>query len=140
MTGGSAERSTVSERRAARRYMWEIAAGAVGFMLVFLFLPAIVQAEPGSALSVVIALVPVIPVGWIAVALIRHILRVDEFQRRIVIDSLAIGFGAAMLIALCVAFLSTAAISVSYPEWWVFIGGMATWGIAITVLSVRAGR
>jgi hypothetical protein len=132
--------STPQERRASLRYLWEIAAGAVGFLVTFLFLPEVVPTEPGSVAGVVVALVPLVPVIWIAVALIRHVDRVDELQRGLLLLSLAIGFGAAMLISLVVVFLSTAAITVEHPEWWVFIGGMAVWGVSIGVLSYRANR
>ena len=132
--------STPQERRASLRYLWEIAAGAIGFLVTFLFLPEIVRTEPGSAAGVVVALVPLVPVVWIAVALIRHVGRVDELQRGLLLLSLAIGFGAAMLISLVIVFLSTAAIVVDQPEWWVFIGGMAVWGVSVAIVFARATR
>lgn len=132
--------STPQERRASRRYMLEIAAGAVGFLVTFLFLPELFPTEPGSPAAVVVALVPLVPVVWIAIALIRHVRRVDELQRGVIVLSLAIGFGAAMLISLAVVFLSTAGVVVPQPEWWVFLGGMAVWGVSIGVVSFRATR
>ena len=133
-------RTTAGERRAATRYMWEIMAGAIGFLVTFLFLPRFFAPPAGSLGSIALALVPLVPVLWIVIALTRHIRRIDELQRGIAQLSLAIAFGAAMLIALTVAFLSTAGIAVSFPEWWVFIGGMGVWGITIGVLSMRASR
>lgn len=132
--------STPQERRASRRYLWEIAAGAVGFLVTFLFLPELFPTKPGSPAAVAVALVPLVPVVWMAVALVRHVRRVDEFQRGLLLLSLAIGFGAAMLISLAIVFLSTAGVVVPQPEWWVFIGGMAVWGVSVAIVFARATR
>lgn len=134
------QRTTARERQVSTRYMWEIMAGAIGFLITFLFLPRILTPSPGSLGSIVLALVPIIPVLWMVIALVRHVHRIDELQRGIVQLSLAIAFGATMLIALTIAFLSTAGITVSYPEWWVFVGGMGVWGTTIGLLSIRASR
>lgn len=132
--------STPQERQASLKYLWEIAAGAVGFLVTFLFLPDLLPTDPGSGAAVVVALIPLVPVVWIAIALIRHVRRVDELQRGVILLSLAVGFGAAMLISLAIVFLSTAGVAVPQPEWWVFIGGMAVWGVTIGVVSFRATR
>lgn len=131
---------TRGERRASQRYMWEIGAGAVAFLFLFLFLPDLVPAEPGSAASIVVALVPLLPVLGMAVAVMRHVHRVDELQRMLLLRSLAVAFGVAMLIALTIAFLSTAGVRVAFTEWYVFIGGMAAFGVVAGVLSLRANR
>lgn len=131
---------TPAERRAARRYMWEVGAGALGFMILFLVLPRVIQVEDGTPGSIVMALAPLAPVCWIAIALVRHVRRVDELQRTLVWQSFALGFGAAMLIALTIALLGTAGITVAHTEWYVFIGGMVTWGVTICALSFRASR
>lgn len=120
--------------------MWEVGAGVVAFVVLFLFLPGAVRTEVRTPASILIALLPLTSVLWITIAVARHIRRVDEFQRIFVLQSFAIGFAAAMLIALTIAFLSTAGITVAYPEWYVFIGGMSLWGISISVLSFRASR
>jgi hypothetical protein len=131
---------TRKEQEGSRRYLWEIAGGAIVFLVLFLFLPELIRTEKGSTESILVALVPLVPVVWMVVAVARHIGRIDEFQKIFVFQSLAIGFAAAMLIAITVAFLSTADVTVAYPEWYVFIGGMSVWGISMGVLSFRASR
>ena len=131
---------TSHEQRSTRRYMWEIGAGAIAFLVLFLFLPPLIPTESGSPASIVIALVPLLPVAWIVIAVASYIRRLDELHRPLALQSLALGFGAAMLIALTVAFLSTADITVLYPEWWVFIGGMSVFGVSFALLTARASR
>lgn len=133
-------RSTTRERQISTRYMWEVMAGAVGFLVTFLFIPQFFSPASASLGSILLALIPLIPVLWIMIALVRHIRRIDELQRGIVQLSLAIAFAATMLIAFTIALLSTAGVTVQYPEWWVFIGGMGIWGIVIGALSFRASR
>lgn len=131
---------TRKERQATRRYAIELGTGSIAFLALFLFLPELVPTEQGSVSSVAVALLPLVPVLWMIIAVARHIGRMDEFQRVLITQSFAIGFAAAMLIALTIAFLSGAGILVPYPEWFVFIGGMAVWSLALWVLFGRAGR
>lgn len=140
MNDENSRRSTTGERRASRQYMWEIMAGVVGFMATFLILPALVPTAPGSIGRIVIALASLIPVLWICIALVRHLHRLDELQRTLLLQSFAMGFGVAMLIAFTIALLSAADVVVDGAHWWVFIGGMLTWGAALGLLSFRAGR
>lgn len=131
---------TRAERRAGWRYTWEFAVGVVLYLLLFLVLPPIVSAEPGSALALVIALLPLLPALWIAVAVARHVRRVDEFQRGLVLRSCAVGFSVAMLLAVAVALVGGAGIDTRHSEWIVFLGGMSAWGITLAISSMRADR
>lgn len=131
---------TPTELRAARRYMWGIAMSSFAFLLLFLVLPSLVNAKDGSALSIVVALAPMLAVIWMLVSVFRLVRRVDEFQRGMILSSFAIGFATAMLIALTIAFLRPVGIVNEYTEWWVFIGGMSSWGVALTLFSMRANR
>lgn len=131
---------TPSERRVGGRYLWEFSIGIVGYVVLFLVLPRIVHTQPGTTMSVVVALVPLLPVLWIVVAIARHLRRVDEFQRLLFLQSFTIGFGVAMLIALAVALLNGVDVSTPSPEWLIFIGGMSAWGISLAALSIRASR
>lgn len=131
---------TPTERRAGRRYTWEFFAGMAAFLLTFLFLPQLVRTEQGSTLSIFIALVPILPVLWIAIALLRHLRRMDERQRLLFLQSLSVGFAVAMVIAVSVGLVSTAGVDTRYSEWAIYIGGMSAWGISLAIFNARANR
>lgn len=131
---------TAAERAGVRRYVMEIGSGVIAFAMLFLVLPQFLETGPHTLWGIVVALLPLLPVGWIAVAVIRHVRRVDELFRALFVKSAAVGFMAAMLIALTIAFLRPTGVHLEYSEWWIFVGGMGTWGIGAAVLSLRAGR
>ena len=73
---------------------------------LFLALPRIVQTQPGTALNVIVALVPLAPVIWMIIAIARHVRRVDELQRLLFLRSFTFGFAVSMVTALTIALLS----------------------------------
>lgn len=131
---------TRAESRAGRRYVWEFTIGVVAYLLLFLLLPRLVTTEPDSTWSVVVALTPMVPAVWMVIAMVRHVRRIDELQRALLLRSFAVGFGAAMLIALTIALVSSAGVDTRHSEWAVFIGGMIAWGVSLAVFSSRADR
>lgn len=130
---GTARRDTV----AGRRYAMEFLPGAIGFVVLFIGIPMIVDIEAGTPWSVIAALLPILPVIWMAIAAARHVARADEFQRTQLLTGFAIGFGAAMLTAIVFALLSTAGIVVPNAELYVFVAGMIAWGASLPILFRR---
>lgn len=131
---------TPAERQLGKRYIGEFSIGVLAYLLLFLVLPRVVSAEPGSAWSIVIALTPLVPVAWMIIAMARHLHRIDEMQNVLLLRSFAVGFGAALLIALAIALLSGAGVDTRHSEWAVFIGGMGAWSVSLAVFSFRVDR
>lgn len=125
------------ERAAARRYMWEFLPAAAAYLVIFFGVTTWIDLENGDSLNVLWALLPVVPVVWMIVSVIRHVRRIDEFQRALVLQSFALGFGAAMLTAVVIALVGLTGIVVVGAEWYVFIVGMGTWGVASMVSTRR---
>jgi hypothetical protein len=78
------------------------------------------------------ALVPVIPAAWIVRAVLRHVRRVDEYQRLMLLESFAVGFAVAMLAAITLGFLAAAGLRLESAPWIVYGIGMLGWAIAGT--------
>lgn len=131
---------TRSEQRAGQRYLWEFSIGILAYLALFLALPRIVQTQPGTALNVIVALVPLAPVIWMIIAIARHVRRIDELQRLLFLRSFTLGFAVSMVTALTIALLSGAGVDVQHAEWIIFLGGMTSWGLSLAVLSIRASR
>lgn len=139
-TDPSASARTPRERAALRRYAVELAV-AVLLLLALLLVPIdSLVPDGGPTFRLVWALAPMVPVVGIVVVVGRYVARVDELQRRVVLEALAVGFAAAMLSALAVAFARSAGVAVGDAEWVVFVAGMLAFGAAVTVRSWMAGR
>jgi hypothetical protein len=87
-------------------------------------------------LKTAVALVPLIPAGFALVAYLRFLGRMDELGRRIQLEALAFGFGAAGMLTFAYGFLENAGFpQVSYI--WVFPVMIALWGIGGAIASYR---
>lgn len=131
---------TAYEKQASRRYMWEFGAGMALFLVLFLLLPQWWATEPGSWPHLVRTLAPILPLLWAAVALWRHLRRVDEMQRAVLVRSFAFGFAVTMLITLVIALLRGGGVDVPGSEWIIFIAGMTSWSIAIPLNTMKSER
>ena len=83
-----------------------------------------------------VALVPMIPLGFALRAYLRFLGRMDELARRIQLDALGFAFGAAGMLTLSYGFLEGAGLPrLSYV--WVFPLMIALWGIGAAVANRR---
>jgi hypothetical protein len=130
-------RTAERDRKAGGRYALEFIPGAFAFVLLFLGIPMFIDLGAGGPWAVFWALVPLVPVLWMAVAVARHVARADEYMRGVLLKSLAIAFGVAMVTAITFTLLSTANVFVERPELWVFTAGMVGLGASIPVLARR---
>jgi len=76
------------------------------------------------------ALAPVLPVAWLVRVVLRQVRRVDEFQRLLLLQSLAIGFAVSMLSAVTLGFLAVAGLHLADAPWIVFGAGMLGWALS----------
>lgn len=83
------------------------------------------------------ALAPALPAVWIVRAVVRHLSRLDDYQRLLQLQSLAVGFAGAMLTAVAVGFLGIAGLPATASGWIVYATGMATWLVAAAVTRNR---
>lgn len=82
------------------------------------------------------AVLPVLPLLWVLVAVVRHVHRLDDYQQRLLLDGFAVGFGVAMAAAVTIGLLQAAGLQSDITGWVIFGAGMFGWGIA----SIAAGR
>ena len=84
------------------------------------------------------SLSPIIALVWMAVVELRALSRADEFQRAVQLESLAIGFGATILLAAAGGVLDAARIgSTRQSLQIVFIGGVIAWTLALAIKTTR---
>lgn len=82
-------------------------------------------------------LLPVLPAAWTVRVVLRHVRRVDEYQRLLLLESLAVGFAVAMLSALTLGFLAFAGLQPAATAWIVYGAGMLAWAVTGAVTGRR---
>ncbi|TKV61234.1 hypothetical protein FDO65_06320 [Nakamurella flava] len=136
MTSKLDTRTSAGDRARARAYARDFLPGMAGYTIV---LPLVIRfgGLDGTAPSRWIwALLPLIPLAWVAFAVFRHLRRIDEYQQRQMLQGLSIGFVVAMLAALTVGLLSLAGLDLPSAGWMIFGAGMAAWLLG----TLPAGR
>jgi hypothetical protein len=95
-----------SESPKTQRYLVEFG-GALGVYVVLLFgsIGAVQALEPTGALRAALVLLPMLGAGALVAAIVRHLRRVDELQRRIALESLAVAFAGTAFATLTWGFL-----------------------------------
>jgi hypothetical protein len=85
-------------------------------------------------------LLPIVPALWLVWAQLRTLQRADELQRTIQLESMALGFGVTLLLALLGGIVAGAGLA--NPTQWLqitFIGGVLAWVGALAIKTGRAG-
>ncbi len=73
------------------------------------------------------AVLPVIPALWLVRAVLRHVRRIDEYQRLLLLQGLGGAFAVAMIVSVTLAFLEIAGLSVPGSGWIIYGAGMLGW-------------
>jgi hypothetical protein len=123
------------DRARARAYAREFALGMVAYVVVIA--AAIVWGDlngPGWQ-RYVWALLPLLPTLWLVVVVWRHVQRVDEYQRQLLLRQLAASFAAMVGISVALGLLSFAGLDMTLAPWIIYGTGMLTWAVAALIDS-----
>lgn len=120
-----------------KTYMREYLTAMIAYAVVLLVSVFVLKQGPSEAWwHIPLALTPVIPILFALWAFLRFFHRIDELQRRIQLEALALSFGAT-----CVMTFSYGALEYAgFPalNWtWVPSFMMAFWGIGTAIASLR---
>lgn len=128
---------STGDRRRRRAYLVEFVPGMVAYVLVLAAALAWGGFDGDSPARFVWALLPVVPMVWVAVAVVRHVRRLDGYQRERTLTALATGFAVAMLAALALGILQSAGLRLEGSGFWIYGAGMLTWAVGAAVGSGR---
>jgi hypothetical protein len=112
--------------RALRRYFVEFGIFMSAYVAVCLFW--MFHGANGHE-RIAIALLAMIPIIFVFAAIVRYLLRTDEFDRKVTVESLALAGGATALIAATYGLLEAS----GFPKqsaWWTYSVFMIGWGVA----------
>ena len=115
---------------AGRRYIAGFTVAMVAYIAILFAIVFIdKRLHPAEAVRIALYLLPLIPVIFMVPVVVRFLRDTDEFERRIVTDSLAIGAGITAMLSVTYGFLEIAGLP--HPSaWWTWIVLMASWGLA----------
>jgi hypothetical protein len=125
----------MSQRSASFAYVREFGLAMAAYVVVLLISVSFLD-KVDQPLKTLIALVPLVPAGFALMAYLRFLTRMDELGRRIQLEALAFGFGAAGMLTFAYGFLENAGFPrISYT--WVFPLMIALWGIGGAIATRR---
>jgi hypothetical protein len=125
----------MSQHSAARAYTRELGLAMAAYVIVVLVSIKFVGGLE-QPIKTFVALTPLVPASLALFAYLRFLGRMDELGRRIQLEALAFGFGAAGMLTFAYGFLENAGFpQLSYI--WVFPLMIALWGIGGAIASYR---
>ena len=78
-----------------------------------------------------------LPALWVVRAVARHVRRLDDYQRLLLLQGLAVGFGLAMVTSLTVGFLGVAGLSLPAAGCITYGAGMLGWAVTGSLAARR---
>lgn len=127
-------------RAQARRYLGEFLPAMLGYVLaVPVSLLLLLNVPMASALKVPVALLPMLPALLALRAVLRHLRRLDELERRVQVEAIGV---ASLLVGMgtfALGFLQNVQLLPAPPGLmlWVFPAMIAVWGVAVAVITRR---
>ncbi len=134
---------TMSDGDRARRrtYHREFFPGILLYVVAVFATGALVGDDPSIPRRLLL-LIPLLPALWSARAIVRSLGRADEFERLVQLESMAIGFGFAMVGAITIGSLGMHAEPNRFNQmspWIIYSVGMVAWGITVAIRTRRNG-
>lgn len=127
----------LSPAQVERRHKIELGASLGLYAIVLVGSIEVLKQNPSHPLRIVLALAPVIPIVLVMWSSFRHITGIDELQRRIHTESLAIAAGGTAFFGLTYYFLEGDAGFPRLPAWWAWVSVGAIWMVASFILRRR---
>jgi hypothetical protein len=128
---------STGDRARTRAYHRDFWPGMAGYVVVLVAALTWGNLDGDSGWRYVWAVLPVVPALWVVRALLRHIGRIDDYQRLLLLRGLAGGFAVAMVAALTVGLLGVAGMALPGAGWVVYGAGMLGWAVSSAVANRR---
>ena len=123
------DRNVSVEQRQRTAYVRDMVPAIAGYAVVLAVGLSLVGDEVDTAGEWALLMLPVVPALWGVRAVVRHLRRVDEYQRLLQLEAMAAGFGVAMITAVTVGFVGVGGGATRAAGWIVYGAGMTTWAL-----------
>ena len=133
----SEAKQTPRERTIARRYIWQmLLLMALYIVILLVSIHALKTGHYSPLFRDLIAITPAIPMFGVVAAVIQFMLSIDELQRQIHLEALAIAAGVTAALAVTYTFLEGVGLPHS-QAWWAFACVDLTWALALPFVKRR---
>lgn len=95
-----------------RRFVREFVPAMLIYMVVMLYLWPLQKSMAAGPAKTALVLLPMLPIGWVILASIRHVLASDELERRQHLEALAIGVALVSVVAMALGLLGASKVLV----------------------------
>ncbi len=120
---------------AGRRYLLQFGLLMVAYVAVLFGAVATVNAtHPVGLLRYAILIAPLVPVVLLVPTIVRYFVETDEFERRVMTESLAIAAAVTAVLSVTYGFLEVAGLP-RPSAWLTWIVLMGAWGVARCVVA-----
>lgn len=137
MTSDLDTRRSAGDRSRAFAYYRDFWPGMIGYVVILAAVLRWGDLDGDSPWRFVWSLLPVLPAVWTVRAVLRHIRRIDDYQRLLLLEGLAVGFAVAMVTAVTVGFLGIAHLPMRLAPWVIYGAGMLGWAVASAFVQQR---
>jgi len=111
--------------RARQRYYWEFGFSIAGYVAL-IFLSRSIWSQTAPSWRIPVALLPILPMIFVFAAVVRYVVRMDELERQVLVQSLALAGGATALLSVTYGLLEGAPLP--HPSaWWTYSVFMTGW-------------
>ena len=124
--------------KAGRVYLMQFVGALIAYGIVLLVSVLILRSypDPEAIWRIPVALLPVVPAIFLIMAFVRYLRAMDELQRRIQLEALAIGFGGTAVLTFGYGFLQ--GVGLPLLNWtFVFPLMIGLWGIGVAIAGRR---
>jgi hypothetical protein len=129
--------STNVEQRQRAAYLRDMTPAIAGYAVILAVGLSLVGDEVDNPGEWALLILPIVPALWGVRAVVRHLRRIDEYQRILQLEAMAAGFGVAMVSAITVGFIGVGGAATRAAGWIVYGSGMATWALVALVQGRR---
>lgn len=130
-------KQTSRERSIGRRYLWQMALLMALYVgILFASIHALKTGNFSPLFRDLIAVTPAFPLFGVVAAVIQFMLSIDELQRQIHLEALAIAAGVTAALAITYSFLEGVGLPHS-QAWWAFVCVDLVWVVALPIVRRR---
>jgi len=126
---------TTLEQRQHSAYLRDFLPSIIGYAVILAISIALVGDDIDSIGEWILVMLPVVPALWGVRAIVRHLRRVDEYQRLIQLEAMAAGFGVSMVASITLGFVGVGGTATVGAGWIIYGVGMLTWAIVAMLRS-----
>lgn len=120
---------TATEARQRTAYLRDMLPAILGYAVVLAVVLNLVDDEIDTIGEWLLLALPLVPALWGVRAVLRHLRRVDEYQRLLQLEAMTAGFGVAMVASLTIGFVGVGGVATVWAGWVVYGAGMLTWAV-----------